>query len=100
MPKDWESITQHHLLSRELSADWFNVTISENLAPISRRDHDAFHVLYGNQTPQQQLLALLDFSSPVIQPEIVSALKSLLALPEWEFYIPELLNRKHESNIW
>jgi len=38
--------------------------------------------LYGNQTPQQQLLALLDFSSPVIQPEIVSALKSLLALPE------------------
>lgn len=100
MPKDWESITQHHLIPQELVSDWFNVNIPENIAPICRTDHDALHLLYWNQTPQKQLLALLDFSSTVIQPEIVEALKYLLTLPESEFYIPELLNRKHESNIW
>jgi len=85
--------TTHHIFPQD-ERDTYNVHIKENKIAMHRKHHDALHVLFDNNLPKEQLSQLLALNTSVIAPDVLHALHEILALPEEDFYISELLIRK------
>ncbi|MEI6673358.1 MAG: hypothetical protein WCL02_08935 [bacterium] len=90
-----ENSTHHIFAQKEKSK--YNVHIQENKTELERKHHDALHSLFENKHPKEQLLKIVQINKAVIDIDIVNMLTEILQLPEDEFYIPEIFNKKYQQ---
>lgn len=67
-------LTRHHIVPK--SRNWSNEP--QNILKIKRNMHTAFHMLFENDTPDEQLIRLLSLNSKVLRWEYKHQIKEII----------------------
>ena len=77
-------VDTHHIIPKSRSD--FNVHHPSNLIRLEHDWHFAWHRVFWNTTPQEQLAVWLDVNNTVISPKARQLLDELINMDEHEFY--------------
>ena len=75
-------ITQHHLVPK--SKNWTNNKV--NLLPLRSDIHSAFHMIFKDDTPQEQIQTLLNINTTVLTEEVKSDIIHILDNKELDYW--------------
>lgn len=85
------SFDKHHIIPRSRGGKDKGI----NITPLEQRRHRALHLLFENQTPDERILQVLEWDSPVlIQPtvdEIVGLIEKVI--DKGDFYNPKAFKK-------
>ena len=85
--------SRHHLIPQHWKElEWANCP--ENIRQLTENFHRAFHAVFQNREPHNQIDYLLAFNSPVLQPHVIHEVKKIM-LDEYSYvyrnwlYVPK-----------
>jgi len=86
---NWYS--NHHRVAKHKNDEWFKVHDKLNQGLILHTQHRLIHNLWGNQTPQEQLIWLYTMNKNVLSKEVQHILKYVEGMNKKEFYLDRLV---------
>lgn len=75
-------LTRHHIVPRSKGWSWEK----ENIKRLKTKTHEALHILFSNDTPQEQIQRLIQLNYTALTREFVSDINRILQINDDEYY--------------